>query len=401
MTKRWYLDPTAMTVILVVNGYAVTAIFSVWLGLDESSTLAILVRILTLALCLRLMASGIKFERLDSFLILLWLIYTTRLVYDAFDPLILGTQTAILFFALTAVFPAIALTTTKIDWNERNLVIGLIITGVFICSGALWGMKALPAGQDYLFATGRLGFEKLDPISTGHIGCTTTIAALILSTGSNRWTTRLVSAFAIGLGLAVMILAASRGALIAFAACSLILSIRQRLWKHLAVAVVLALASLALIDIQALLESTRIAGTGQDDSSLERKYVLALALKLIVENWEFGSSYTLPGDLGYPHNIIIESWMAMGLLGFLLMLYITSRGVIAAIVKAETDKPMIPMLYLQFLVGAQFSGSFYGWSGMWMGLAILLSDRTARARGDLPAPEQSPQPQRLTPPHPA
>jgi hypothetical protein len=317
-------------------------------------------------------------------MVALWIIYAFRLVWDLNIENIAGADIALLFFTLTCVFPSAAVATSLSFWNDEDIARYLLVTGVIICIGTLWLKDTFfLEGQLAVEMTGRLQLAKLNPITVGHVAGTTTLASIVLLTSKREKLWRIFALPAAGIALYLIILAASRGPIIAMGSCVLFLIVVRRMWLYavlIAGTLFLAIAIYAVIDVNALLEQTRLAGTGYDDSSEERYVLLEIALQEIRNNWIFGSSYTLPFGQGWPHNIMVESWMAMGFFGFLLLVVLCLRGMAAAIASVTSDRPMMAFLFLQFFLAGQFSGALYGgWPGLWLGLAALLSQRFLRA----------------------
>lgn len=312
-------------------------------------------------------------------LVLFWLIYLVRLLYDL-NAGVDGVETALLFFTLTGVVPAAAIAMAQWTWNERNIATALLVTGGVICFGALWLMNSLAGGETYIETTGRLSFEKLNPITLGHAGCTTALAGIVLWLQGARLIERLAIVAAASVAVVIMVYAASRGALVTFGLCLAVLLLCRRLWGYAAIgtaAILVAVSVFAVIDIGQLLEQTGLARAGNvnlDQSSFARKIVMEMALYEIRNNWEFGSSFTLPHGMAYPHNILVESWMATGIAGFMLLAIMAIRAGIAAVSAINGTRPMLGLILVQFLMAAQFSGALYaGWPGLWIALAVLLS----------------------------
>lgn len=385
---RWYSDPLAIATALAINGYPMSAIVATVVDMGESQMPSIVVRLIALlfsALAVVVAMRRVRLQRLDMMLVALWIMYLARLLYDLNTPSILGTETALLFFTLTCVAPAIAIALAQNTWSERNTVLCLIATGVFVCLASLWIKDSLVSAADYAETAGRLSFQKLNPITLGHVACTTALASLVLLLQKPVLKLRILAGTAIALSVVLMVLAASRGALVTFMFCIGVLVLCRQLWGYaLAATAMVAITVFAILDVDALLQQTGLAHLGregEDQSGDERRQLIGIALLMIKDHWEFGSGYTLPYDMGYPHNVFIEAWMAMGIVGFLLFSYLAIRSVISALYDIAGDRPMMGFILMQFLTAAQFSGALYaGWPGMWIGMAALLGASLASPR---------------------
>ena len=77
----------------------------------------------------------------------------------------------------------------------------------------------------------------------------------------------------------------------------------------------------------------------------------------------------------YPHNVIIESFMATGILGGMafVMLVVLSLVATALTIHRGHAGSWVGLLYLQYLVGAQFSGALYLSNTMWAFMAAVVT----------------------------
>jgi O-antigen ligase len=94
----------------------------------------------------------------------------------------------------------------------------------------------------------------------------------------------------------------------------------------------------------------------------------------------FGSSIVERNALIYPHNAIVEAFMATGTFGgsafALLVLAAIYRAV--RLIRRDPGTAWIPICFFQQLIGAMFSGGLYGNVPLWGMMAIMLG-------ADLPA----------------
>lgn len=383
---KWYLDLTALSVALVINGYPMSAIFATMIGAGiEDQRASIFVRLAMLAACSLAFARGVvrnQATRIDGMLVVLWIAYVARLLWDWSDPHIEGTDIALLFFSATCVFPAVMISGVQKSWNDQNVARYLLVTGMFVCVGALL-LKDSFVAQEYIEYAGRVGFSKLNPITLGHVGCTTVLAVVVVWNDRRDWW-RWAGMAGGFLGITVLIYAASRGAIVTLVVCLVLVVVCRKLWSQaLAVGTlaVFAIPVLAIFDLEALLRQTGLSKIGTDQSSGERFDVIGIAFQEIGNNWTFGSSYTLPDGLGYPHNIFVEAFMAMGVLGFTLFAALCIRTGIAAARNLGDKNGMLALIFFQFILAGQFSGALYaGWPGFWVTMAVLLAPQARQAQ---------------------
>jgi hypothetical protein len=68
--------------------------------------------------------------------------------------------------------------------------------------------------------------------------------------------------------------------------------------------------------------------------------------------------------------------MALGLLGLALLLAIVFQAVRMAARQLRRGQLLVPLLFAQYIVGAQFSGAIWGASALWACTALLLGSRS-------------------------
>jgi O-antigen ligase len=225
---------------------------------------------------------------------------------------------------------------------------------------------------------GQLSFSRVNQISLGHSGCSTVLAALLLAAGTSSPRIRAIATMCIVTALVLMYWTGSRGPIVSLACGLAVLAwwYRLELMRSTALLVpVIGLAVLSLAKMDLLLDEIgkqlRFSGAGTDMSSIERIEVLDLGIDAFLSHPIFGSAFAIPG-LGYPHNVFVEAGMAMGVVGLLLFTVLVVR-VLALVPPANrTDGSMMALVFIQFLIGGQFSGSLWSSQGIWIGAALML-----------------------------
>jgi len=84
------------------------------------------------------------------------------------------------------------------------------------------------------------------------------------------------------------------------------------------------------------------------------------SLDEIKANPAFGRAIEIPG-IGYPHNIIIEGFLATGIVGGSLLIFIMGYGLLQAlhIIRANIPEYWVALLFIQYFIGCLFSGTLY------------------------------------------
>lgn len=232
---------------------------------------------------------------------------------------------------------------------------------------------------------GRLqGEEGLNPITFGHLGVSLVILGLYgLLARKNPLAIPRVAYFApIGMGTFVIGTAGSRSPVLALLICLLLMvyfAIRQG--RHLTLAVVTAAGiglGIWITGFAIQLGSSigdRLVGTADRIASGEesRLYIYEMAIKDFLSNPLFGHS--IEGTFGfYPHNLVIESFMATGVLGGLAFLWLIGYGLWAAtrMLRIAPGYAWVAILFVQMLIYSMFSSSIWGHFAFWYALGSVL-----------------------------
>ena len=226
---------TAWTAALMVSGYPVAGLISTYAGVSNNS-ISVIFRLSVVglaALAFWRSTSRIPIVALDGWLMLFWLVYTTRLIWDLAEANAEGADFALQMFIVSVIIPTLAIALPVSSWDERNVALCFLTVGTLVCAGGLWLNAAGLVGDVALYETvGRLSFEKVNPISLGHAACTTVLAALVLWTDGSRLLRGLALSCA-GAALWMLYLAASRGPITALVCCLATYSLARGAWAHI------------------------------------------------------------------------------------------------------------------------------------------------------------------------
>jgi hypothetical protein len=242
----------------------------------------------------------------------------------------------------------------------------------------------------------RLGTTVLNPISVGHLG----VSILILCLSGSPSTAATVRAGRIGLGLlssAVVLASVSRGPIAAALVALLLVAFRRRdagalSTTRLALRVLLLGAVLGVIvyAVVYLQENDyvdveeRFFDVLQDSSAQERAHMLVSAWRGFLDHPWLGSSFVEVHSVTYPHNIVVESLMATGVVGFALLCFNLSGALMAAfgLVRHATPYAWIGLVFIQYVLNGLSSGSLFldasYWSFGFAALALAESNKQAQ-----------------------
>jgi O-antigen ligase len=223
--------------------------------------------------------------------------------------------------------------------------------------------------------TERLQFEVLNPISMGHAaGLVVICNTYLLIEYQAKSLQRVLLLSGIVLACAVIGLANSRGPIFAVSlALMFFLLSRSYRWARLAPLVILAGLPISYFlyqDPQIIgnLLSRFTADTVYNPSDLGRIGSQTSAIAAFIENPIFGAFYRDPmlAENEYPHNLLIEAAMAMGLVGLTLMILLHVRATLFVFSKSGGQYPLIVMLLIQQFVAVSLSGAIWGADAFFM-----------------------------------
>ena len=112
---------------------------------------------------------------------------------------------------------------------------------------------------------------------------------------------------------------------------------------------------------------------GESDSAGNDRFLMwALALDLFLENPITGVNYLLP-DGSYVHNMYVEQFMALGLIGGLLFMWININAIIVGYRLSKINKKtsIVYVLYFQYMIYGFFSRTLIAIPQYWLMLIVL------------------------------
>jgi O-antigen ligase len=193
-----------------------------------------------------------------------------------------------------------------------------------------------------------------------------------------------MSLFSLAVAAPLLYLSASRGPLIALALCVGLYTLNLRLWPLLLLMVGIAffvVDAAPIVDGESLFDRVRITGESGEYSTTSRLDLIGVAWSEFLDHPIFGSGYSLPLFGGYPHNIIVESGMALGLVGFLLMIALVGRSLLRSAVEMNGPHAFSAVLFVQYFVSSQFSGSLWGDPALYLFIGRLLVSSNSSKQG--------------------
>jgi O-antigen ligase len=335
---------------------------------------------LSLALIVR-MPARVLAQPASVLILCFWFVYLLRLWWDitvAGIPQASGFMFNLVGFAIP---PALAMLYGP-NFDEKRLARQLLFLGCAGCALALLAsLTGLAGARTYSAedSEGRLFLETVNPITFGHAGVTTLIAAVVLAKYATRRTDWAWVVLAAALGLASVQVAGSRGPVVALAAAVLTLAIFSKRYRRLAAASLVVLAAAAVLtvlnagdEIENVLLARAAASAAADEPEIRFLLVAGAVQQFLEQPW-LGSASVEFQYMDYPHNPFVEAAMATGVLGLLLFVAINGLALRNTYRALRRGAVLLPLLLVQAFVAAQFSGSLAASATMWMLLALLAS----------------------------
>jgi O-antigen ligase len=389
------------TIVILISfpAYPLIAAVASYLSF-ESTSISLVSRTTNVVLCIIIICfniTGNRTSRHSNYLVLLsifWAMYVARMLVDTtvFSGYLGQSSYYYWIWAIGgSMLPMYALAMKENDMKsmERYFLPMYYVTflaGIIAVASASGAVASGPQGVIEETGRARLG-DALNPISLGHLGVMLFVQSIWAAMFNVSWG-RLYKILLLPIGCAVgaylILVANSRGPMISVTICLLALLISLPYRYKINVFLVLLVGAVSIIPAARYVEDnynisvfSRIFNMSVSDQaeSSSRLDLFASALNEFVEHPWLGSGMEDPLTGSYPHNVTVEALMALGLFGGLLLLSIFLLMMLRSL-KILARWPRIgwpALLFVQYVVGAQFSGSLYSSTYMWCAIGMMVS----------------------------
>lgn len=324
-----------------------------------------------------------------------WLTYVSRLFHDTVVqrvPSYFSPEEYFAFAVGACLFPAMA-GAVRFHKDSSPLILWktffLVLLSMIVVLVGIW--TEVSRGAASFIDRGRLDIEKLNPISLGHLGASLTLLAM-----SVLYTKALLSlkkrGIAVGaflLGLTLTLLSASRGPILSlFMALLCLWFFGERIRRGRFAKILAAFGAFAFVIGAALLAEESgfqvihrlqaLNDVWRDQSAAGRIESYAGAWNQFLSSPLWGDKIVEVSTGYYPHNVILESLMATGLLGglpFIVAVAIALRAAMT-LIRSGASHGWVGLLCIQYVTGAMFSGALFLNNAMWF---FLVASVTAAA----------------------
>lgn len=387
-----------LVIIISFPGYPLIAAASTLMGLNNTA-LSIGMRSVNVFLCIILIlhylnsSRSVVTRRILFLLTLFWSAYLVRIAYDTvlIDPK-LGQDAS--FYWIWSVggclipMLGLALRPMHICQSERMFA-GLYLTTLFAAVIAVFATSAMViSDMGIAQETGRMRIgQTLNPISLGYLGATLLILSVWAFCFHRPWwraKLRILLLSGCTVGFYLLIAANSRGPIVATFVCLVIVLLSVEFRYKIGILIFSVGFSIIVVPVAKYLEAnhgitafSRLFGKTVEDhvTSSSRLDLFASALEAFWISPLVGSALEDPITGSYPHNVIVEAFMALGIVFGTVFVVISVVMCVRAfrIIKRCPQFGWPSLLFFQFFIGAQFSGSLYASTYMWCAIGLLTS----------------------------
>jgi O-antigen ligase len=345
---------------------------------------------------------------LGKIYLLFWGIYLLRIVYDCttIGDILEYTMSEYILRAIgMCLIPSIAVFTYLSKQNSTSSSLGYVFLrtlGILLFCILLFNREYLNIHNLRTEAANEISVANMSPLVLGYLSSLGIILSIFYIIHQVKTLKRFVPAniliitLILSLSVYSLIFGASRGSVLSALLGVFVLAVslikRARIWES----VLLLLGFSVIMAFQKIVTGsgilqTRIIGTLD---AIQMGGNKASRFELWDNGWNqfldsplFGSSFVDLNTGTYPHNIIIEAYMATGFIGGTIFVMLCIIGVHRAyiLVSRKSDYGWVALLYINYLVAGCFSFALYEIYPFWYSLAAVLGVRIKkRKQGNIP-----------------
>ncbi|RWE11765.1 MAG: O-antigen ligase domain-containing protein [Mesorhizobium sp.] len=360
-------------------GYPLMGMYTTVTGVNNN-TVSIIFRAFIVLICLFLIwkAFADKKFKTNKLILVFLLLYFIRLIYDYAYQFNDYALVAVQFYLSSVVIPVIALG----SYSEYILSIQKKVVFLISFSGAVFLPAFFYAYRNGLFYTQgtdefnvRYASEFVNAVLLGHFTCTVVIAAFFYMI---EYRPRLIECAVhvaiLGGSVVALFLSGSRAAFVGVVVGSAVYAISRP--SRLVVLLPLVLGSLLYLPQDNFLVRRMgdLVSAQWDTGALQRMEVQSTAIGDFLNSPIIGKHFLDMnwGPGSYPHNIIIEILMALGLVGAVPLLLIFCMSIYRAM-KFRSELTFYTIIYLVSLTFQQTSGTIWAADNVFVLASILLT----------------------------
>ncbi|MDE6192717.1 MAG: O-antigen ligase family protein [Muribaculaceae bacterium] len=297
--------------------------------------------------------------------------------------------TIMFFYFMQIVFPVILLSHYKVINNVQKVGFWLVAI-LSVCM--ILSILKIAKGEVEITRDGRFdnGFG-IFSIEFGHYAVSLILISVLLLKSKIKNVIKPILIITIFIGSLAAILAGSRGPIMALIVCLAIYAISNtgNITKLLKIICILAIISPFIVywaeeitdffSSMGIRSAERIYNAFLGEESITnqtsgRDTLYKDAIYYFSESPLLGYSYLIPGKI-YCHNILLEQYMALGIIGGSIFLGINIIGLRSAwnILRYHRGYALIPLLYIQYFIFGCFSTTIINLPQYWLFLLLTMN----------------------------
>lgn len=360
-------------------GYPIVAAISILVDIENrmlSVPFRALILLTSLSLLMFFLKNPKRFSLYVSVWVFFWMIFLSRLFLEYFlnnEALIFDWNEMILYSIGVCFIPSLPFLFVKQDFYTS---IDLKIV-VLVCLIAIL-LTALAIGKEFDFAVllaGRIETDTLNPIALGHLGLTAMLLSIwTLLHSENTNVTRLFLVVSIVVSFVCVLASGSRGPVFSMLVVFLLYFINNMsvisLKKVLLIFVGVTIFSIVLLFLYQsdIYMVKRLTSSFFSDAS--RDSLAADSFQAFADNWFLGVWYPFSS---YPHNLILESFMSLGVFGGVSFCFIYAyTSFMAYSLIKEKSFGWVSILYFQYSTFVLVSSSLFYANQYWVLSAAIV-----------------------------
>lgn len=387
-------------ILLLIVGFLFIGTIPKLVGMSESS-LSIQYRIIILSLSFFLIINAFfnRRKRINlskfHFFLFFWVIYTVRILYDMYiDPISLYPGKGVLEYIqfafgvvlLPSICTLVIVQTSRLDYNWIVIWIYRVLLSVLVL--ALY----FRVGLDVVGRTA--GDINVGILLFGQFGATLSILSIYFLSRDPSTSERVFYIMGFIVGFVAIFVSASKSPFFALIVVILFFFVlRYSSFKAIilisTIGLVVGLYFLEIVSfLNQYFNSTfmdRLLYTIKMGGDEARENLLKAAYNEFTDQPLFGNAMLIQDRRfagSYPHNLIVESFMATGLIGggfFLMWIFRCIKSAIL-LMKANFDATWIALLFLQYFIFGMFSKNLFSNDMFWVFSIMLIGYKIKEER---------------------
>lgn len=377
---------------LIFGGYILISFIPDFMGINNR-IITVPFRGICLFFSLMLIFVGIKkdlFYKIDinlKFVLLFWAFFIIRIIYDLYlRNLNVNYQYSdkyeYLFWAIGVTFIPM-LSSFYIKYLKLETVVNFFYWTLFFSLGFSLFSKNNYQTENELLRQG--ANQAISVILYGHLGCTLSLLSIYKYKRKKHY----IPVLSFIVGVLVIFSSGTRSSFIALVIVSMIyFSFNKNIHNKMIFSGCLIILSVIIIFLQGyiievirtsnlpLIKKIIISLSDQEKLYNGRDYLINSALLEFEKSPIIGWCFVITSGIGegfYPHNSVVESLMATGIIGgFLFIIIIIKASIISIqLIKKNNENLWIALLFFQYLLYSLSSMALYKHQTLWIMIVFL------------------------------